>query len=413
MAVDGLDRVHEEGQETQVLLGRLRGPQQVHARVRGQAPVVVLAAAVHARVRFLMQQHSEVVVPGDLLHEVHQEHVVVHREVGLLEHGGTFELVGGHLVVAGLDGDAQLEGLGLEVAHEGMHAVRDGTEVMVLQLLTLGRSMAEERPPGHHDVRPGVVKGLVNEEVLLFPTQRGHHFAHFLVEVAGHFGRRLVHCMQRPQQRHLVVQRLAGVADEDGGDAQGAPHDEGRGTGIPSRIATGLERVADAPAWEAGGVGLLLHQHAAIEALDAAATPDGLEEGIVLLGAEAGERLEPVRVMGGPLAGGPLLHATGDLVGQLAVDACPVMHGLPHGVVGILGEEHAHGVLGEDVLPEELGDLPGVHLRKTRGAVEHVGKCLGADLGVGHQERGVSGTKVPPPKGGMLRNRPFSFSTPP
>ena len=144
--VDGLDRVHEEGQNRRFSFGASQGAAG-SPRVRGQAPVVVLAAAVHACVRFLAQQHPEVVVPGDLLHEVHQEHVVVHREVGLLEHGAHSNWLGPPRCGGSFDGDAQLEGLGLEVAHEGMHAVRDGTEVMVLQLLTLGRVWPKSARP--------------------------------------------------------------------------------------------------------------------------------------------------------------------------------------------------------------------------------------------------------------------------
>jgi hypothetical protein len=76
------------------------------------------------------------------------------------------------------------------------------------------------------------------------------------------------------------------------------------------------------PLGKAAGIGFLLHEHAAIEAFDAAAVADGLEEGIMLLGAGAGEGLEPVGIVRGPLAGGPFLHAAGHLIGQLPVDPC-------------------------------------------------------------------------------------------
>ena len=47
--------------------------------------------------------------------------------------------LGGDLVVTGLDRDAELEQLVFGVGHAGQHAVGDRPEVLVLQLLPLGR----------------------------------------------------------------------------------------------------------------------------------------------------------------------------------------------------------------------------------------------------------------------------------
>src|SRR6266699_653074 len=46
-------------------------------------------------------------------------------------------------VVAGFDGDAELEELGLGVGHAGQDALGDGAEVLVFQLLALGRRAPE------------------------------------------------------------------------------------------------------------------------------------------------------------------------------------------------------------------------------------------------------------------------------
>src|SRR6185436_7397801 len=151
---------------------------------------------------------------------------------------------------------------------------------------------------------------------------------------------------------HLIVERLAGIADEDGRYAECATDDEGGAARVPRGVATGLEGAADAAAGKAAGVRLLLHQLAAVELLDAAPSADGLEEGVVLFRAEAGERLEPVGIVGGTLGRRPFLHAAGHLVGQLAADLRPLDDGLADSVVGILGEELAHGVLIEHALAE-------------------------------------------------------------
>ena len=72
--------------------------------------------------------------------------------------------------------------------------------------------------------------------------------------------RRLVHGFQGFQQGSFVVEGLACVSDEDRRDAQGVSYDKSRGGRIPSRVATGLERIADTAVRETGGVRLLLDQ---------------------------------------------------------------------------------------------------------------------------------------------------------
>ena len=137
VAVDGHQRVDHEGDEAQVLLGRLAGGHEQDAGVGAQRPVVVLARAVDALERLFVEQDAEAVRAGYFAHEGHDEHVVVHRQVALLEDGRQLKLVGRHLVVAGLQGDAQFQGLYLEVFHEGGHAGGDGAEVVVFELLVL------------------------------------------------------------------------------------------------------------------------------------------------------------------------------------------------------------------------------------------------------------------------------------
>ena len=62
----------------------------------------------------------------------------------------------------------------------------------------------------------------------------------------ANFGSSHIHGMQGTQERSLVVEGLAGIGDEYGGDAQGIVDDEHRTCGIPSRIAAGLESGTDA-----------------------------------------------------------------------------------------------------------------------------------------------------------------------
>ena len=246
----GRDHVHQKGDELQVFRGGLSRREQVDARVGAQRPVVVLARSVDPLKGLLVQQDAEMVAARDFVHDRHQQLVVV---VGLIDgfvDGRQLELVGRHLVVAGLDRNAQLQTLVLQVAHEGDDAGRDGSEVVVLELLVLGRFVTHQRAAREHQVGTQGPEAFVHQEILLLPAQEGVDASDVLVEIAAHLRRRPVDGGQRPQQRGLVVQCFARVGDEDGGDAEGRVDDEGGRCRIPGRITTRLEGVADAAVGE-------------------------------------------------------------------------------------------------------------------------------------------------------------------
>ena len=135
--VDGADDGGQEGQELGVGVRIVAGIEEVLAFVRAHRPVVVLARAVDAREGLLMGQEHEVVLTRQALHRAHDDHVVVGADGGGLVHGGHLELGGSHLVVASLGGDAQAPEFAVEIHHERQHALADGAEVLVLELLAL------------------------------------------------------------------------------------------------------------------------------------------------------------------------------------------------------------------------------------------------------------------------------------
>ena len=76
--------------------------------VGAHRPVVVLARAVDAGERLLVQQADQPVAPGDVLHHLHRQLLVVGADVRVLEDRSELVLVGRDLVVPGLDRHAQL-----------------------------------------------------------------------------------------------------------------------------------------------------------------------------------------------------------------------------------------------------------------------------------------------------------------
>ena len=85
---------------------------------------------------------------------------------------------------------------------------------------------------------------------------------------------------------------------------------------IPRRVAARLEGGAHAARREARRVGLALDQLLAAELRDGAAVGRRRQKRVVLLGGDAGHRLEPVRVVRRAVLDGPVLQRRGDDVGD-------------------------------------------------------------------------------------------------
>ena len=77
VVIHGLNHRAQKQQELGIFVRRLAGGEQVHAGVRGQGPVVVLAGAVDAGKGLFVQQAHHA-VPGSYgLHELHGQLIVV------------------------------------------------------------------------------------------------------------------------------------------------------------------------------------------------------------------------------------------------------------------------------------------------------------------------------------------------
>ena len=107
---------------------------------------------------------------GDALHQIHDELIMVVGQVDILKDRSQLELIGGHLVVACLHRDAQLQALYLEILHESRDTWRDAAEVVVVQLLVFGRRVSHQRTSCEEEVGTGIIECLIHEEILLLPT---------------------------------------------------------------------------------------------------------------------------------------------------------------------------------------------------------------------------------------------------
>ena len=207
-----------------------------------------------------MEKALEPVLLCDIAQRVHDEHVVVAGEVELLELRGELELRGRDLVVARLRRDAEFPEFAFDVVHERDDAVGNRAEVVVLELLALRGRRAEERAAGEDEVRALLPVLLVDEKVFLLCAKGA-------ASVGLGASKELHQPLQRPVERlhgaekgSLLVERLARVGAEGGGDAQcravRVALDERRRGRIPRRVAARLEGGADSSRRERACVGL-------------------------------------------------------------------------------------------------------------------------------------------------------------
>ncbi len=249
--VDRPDDRQEEGEELGVGVRVVARVEQVLPVVRAHRPVVVLARAVDAGERLLVDEEHQAVLRGEPPHHAHHDHVVVRADRRRLVDRRHLELARGDLVVAGLGRDAEPPQLAVEIHHERQDPLADRAEVLVLQLLALGRCGAEQGPAGEQQVGTVLGEPAVDQEVLLLGSDVREDALRFAVaEPAQDAQRVLAERLLRSEQRDLVVQRLAGERHECRRDRQRdairLDLEEDRRGDVPGGVAARLERGADA-----------------------------------------------------------------------------------------------------------------------------------------------------------------------
>ena len=152
MLVHRLHHCRQHQQENPVLLRISARLKQFPSGVRAERPVVVLAAAVDARKGFFMKQAYQAVTQGNLLHDVHHQHVFIRRHVGGVVDGRKLMLGGRNLVMLRFGRNTQLPQLDIQILHVVADTFLDCAEIVILHLLSLGRHRAEKRSAGKDEI---------------------------------------------------------------------------------------------------------------------------------------------------------------------------------------------------------------------------------------------------------------------
>ena len=253
-------------------------------------------------------------------------------------------------------------------------------EVLVLELLALGRPGAEQRAAGVDEIRPREVEVRVNEEVFLFGPARRVDPLGPRAEQLQDADRLNGEGLHRAKQRRLLVERLSRPAHEGRWDGQRhavrIEEQPGRARRVPRGIAAGLERAAHAARREARRVGFAPDELLAAELGDGAAFGRRRQEGIVLLGGNAREWLKPVREMRRTVLDGPVFHRRCHRIGRREVEGFASCDRASQRLVDGLGQASLLGFIAKDAAAEDLrsaavhGQFPALGHRPTSNRID-------------------------------------------
>ena len=318
----------------------------------------MFAASVNAGKRLFVEQTNQTVPLGHGLQQLHCQLIMVAGHVGVAVDRRVLMLGRCHLIVLRFGEDTQLPQLHVQFVHERGDSGLNGTVIVVVQLLTLGRLCTEQRPAAQPQIFPAAIVLLVDQEVFLLRAYLGDHALGFrIAEQPQNADALLIQRVHGAQQRRLLVQRIAGVGAEDGGNAQRSVLHKGIGRGIPCGIAAGLKGGPQTAGGEAGGVGLAAAQLLAGQFHQDAPIPGGRDKAVVLLGGKTGHWLEPVGEMGSAQLSGPILHGRGDLISNGTVQRLPLCLALLPSLISVSAETLSHLLLGKHHAAENIGDF--------------------------------------------------------
>ena len=144
------------------------------------------------------------------------------------------------------------------------------------------------------------------------------------------------------QQRRLFIERLAAIRAERRRDAQHIIFNECIGRRVPGGVAARLKRCAQAAGREAGRIRLAADELLAGELHDHLTAAAGRDETVVLLGGDAGHRLEPVREVRGAFFDRPVFHGIGHDTRGIVIETLALFHRRLHLPVRFLRQTLAH-----------------------------------------------------------------------
>ena len=265
----------------------------------------------------------------NLLHNLHRKLVVVGCNIGGSIDRCQFMLSRSNLVVFRLCQDTQLPELVIKFLHKGGNSRLDDTKVMVIHFLSLWRLCTEQGASGKAKVRALIVHFLSDKEIFLLGSDRtGYSLYAVVAEQFEDTECLLVKSLHRTQKRSLLVKGMTAVGAECGRNTQGLTLNKRVRRGIPCGITSCLKSGTKTTAGERRSIRLTLNKLFAGKFHNDTAIRRRRNKAVVLLGCDAGKRLEPMGIMCCALGNRPILHCGSNCVCNTDIQFCAFINGL-------------------------------------------------------------------------------------
>jgi len=254
------------------------------------------------------------VAGGNLLDDLHDHEVLVDLGGIEAEEGSELELVGGDLAVAGLEGNAKLEALVLDLLHacKGGSGRGEGGHVVIAHLLSTGCVLAHDGATGELEVGALIVSLTGDEEDLLLQTDVGTKAVGDVeAKVLQKAAALLVEGGVGAEEGGLFIEGGAVVGNEGGGDEHGVAAEEDWGGSVDGKVSAGAVSAAETAVGVGGSIGLTLDEVLALEVeLDLVVGVKGEHlvldlTGLAMTDAGRCHGLEPVAEGVGTIVSGP------------------------------------------------------------------------------------------------------------
>ncbi len=120
---------------------------------------------------------------------------MVHSQIGFLKNWGQLKLIGGNFIVTGFYRNAQKHTLRFQMAHKVENTRRNGTKIMIVQLLSLCRRMAQQSSSSQRNIWTGCRQSTIYKKIFLFPAQGCIYLSNVFIKIFCHSSRCIVNSL--------------------------------------------------------------------------------------------------------------------------------------------------------------------------------------------------------------------------
>ena len=175
MLVNGFQDTGQNQKELNVLMWCLTRLQKIDSVISSQGPVIVLTGTIQACKRFLVKQTAHAVTACHLFQDTHHDLVVICCNINRCIDWRKLMLCRCNLIVLGLGCNSQLPALFIYFFHICGNSLTDGSEIMVIHLLSFRRHGSEKSASGVNQILSLHIFLFINKEILLLCTNRWCH----------------------------------------------------------------------------------------------------------------------------------------------------------------------------------------------------------------------------------------------